>query len=136
MQCCKQCMSLCALRLGHDAELHQQHESACIGRPNHHAAQQSCVLPLVIEGQGVLVGVVTDEQAQMVIHRLHQVTLLDGQDFVEGARGVEADALLMLKLFATLYLFLGQPAAVAEAELQFVAIGLGFLGTQDWAACW
>ena len=113
--------------LGHHAELDEEHQSSRIGGTYHHAAEESCVLALVVECEAAVVGIIPYEQSDAVVDGFHEVAFLDGQYLIEGSCCMESHALLMLELLATAYLFLRQPASVAKSEFQFVAIFLDLL---------
>ena len=72
-----------------DAELHQEHQLACVGCTDHQRAQQSTVFTQVIELQSVLQRIATDVVANLIVDVIHQMTLRDVENLVEGSCDVE-----------------------------------------------
>ena len=85
----------------------------------------------VVEGYVLLDGELPDAVAKAVVEALHEGTLLDIENLVEGAGNVEAKGVHVVVLCSGLYLFPSEPTLVAESKLEFVAILAGLLGAKD-----
>ena len=93
----------------------------------------------VKEREVVGIGIVADGEAQAVVHGVHQMALLDGQDLVEGTVGMVTHRALLHGLAQRFRvsslqpptLLLREPAAVGKAVLQLVAVLLRLGRAQD-----
>ena len=82
------CLTLTVLIV--EVELYDDHPLACVRVADDDVAQQSRLLPQVEEGDAVLQCIVAYGVSYLVVERLHQVALFDGQNLVEGSRDVES----------------------------------------------
>ena len=111
-------------------KLYQHHPLAGGGVAEHDVAEQTVLGAKVEEGHAGGVGVVADGIAYLVVKRVHQPALLDGEYLVESARDVETDGVGLFHGRTGGHFLAGEPAAVAAAELQLVAVETGVYGTQ------
>ena len=115
-------------------ELDEQHPFAGIGVAEHQIAQHPLLRLDVVEGHADFLGIARNLIPYLIVQVIHQPAAVDGVDLVEGAGDVEADARVVARgevEALVLQLLLGEPPAVAAAELQFVAVFLCLDRTQD-----
>ena len=117
-------------------ELDENHPLSGVGVANHYVAQQTVLLSEVEECHACGEGIVAYGVANLVVQVVHQPALLDGQNLVEGSGDVKSDAVHIVERSALGYLLACQPALVAAAELQLVAIFLGMHRSHDGAELW
>ena len=113
-----------------EVKLYQHHPLAGGGVAEHDVAKQTVLGAKVEEGHAGGIGVVADGIAYLVVKRVHQPALLDGEYLVESARDVETDGVGLLQRNTGGHFLARQPAAVAAAELELVAVETGVDGTQ------
>ena len=88
-----------------EVELNDDHPLARIGIADDDIAQQTRLLPQVKESEAVVEGIVTDGVAYLVVERVHQVALFDGQHLVEGPCDVESQGRNVLQALSCLSSF-------------------------------
>ncbi len=114
-----------------DAKLQQQHQFARVALSQHDAAQQARVLACVVKTKSMSESIIANGIAQHVVHLRHQVASFYGQNLVESTSGMETDAPGIAEGLAAHYLTFGEPALVAAAELQLIAVFQRLPATQD-----
>ena len=69
--------------------------------------------------------------ANLVRNVVLEPAFVDVEHFVEHARDVESDAVELFRAMLFLHIFHGEPFAIAEGVLEFVAVEICFFGTED-----
>ena len=104
-------------------KLHEQHQFAGVAGAEHHRAQQPLLPPQVVVREAVAVGIGADGVAQAVVDVGHEAAFVDVEYLVECPGDVEAHGVGVFHRLAALDDLAREPPLVAEAELQFVAVG-------------
>ena len=93
--------------------------------------KRPCCCLEVEEGHAGREGIVANSVANLVVQVVHEPALLDRQNLVEGSGDVESDAVHVVELRALGNLLACEPALVAAAELQLVAVFLDVYRAHD-----
>ena len=70
----------------------------------------------------MLISVITHSITNTVADIVHQVTLIDGKNFVKGPRDMEAHSIHLIIFEIFIYLLLCKPTLIAKSKLQLVSI--------------
>ena len=89
---------------------------------------------LVIERKSVFVCIVTNAVSDGVVHIVHQMAFLNGQNLVKRTRGVVTHGFWMFVAYATGNFFRCEPAFVRKSEFHLVSVSLRLCGTQNGGA--
>ena len=96
--------------------------ASALGGAHDEVAQQAGLAYQVVEGQRVPMGVVADEEADLVARLRLQPAVFHVDNLIEPRWRVEAHHLAVVLLRVVVDLLGGQPAVVAEREFELVAV--------------
>ena len=112
-------------------KLHNHHPFSAVRVSDDDVSQKSTLFSQVKELDIVSQCIVSYLIAYIIVHPIHQSTLLDRQNLVEGTGDMESNSIHIIKCSPRCHLLFGKPPFVRTSKFQLVSIFLGLYTAED-----